>query len=354
MSEADARRISKLVVVRSQLLIAVGTWRKSQLGGNVTSDRLLAAIALAYCTVFSSAWAQTYPAKPIRLISPYPPGGGTDATARIIAEALGNQMGQQVIVDSRGGASGRIGTELASKAPPDGYTIVLGNVAPLAILPASGVELKYEPLKDFQPLSLLATSDYILTVHPSLPARSLKELLALAKSKPRSLTYASSGNLGAPHLAGELLKILGNVSILHVPYKGNGPAAVALLTGEVAMMFGSGPSVVPHINAGKLRPVATTGSKRSISNLPTVSEQLPGYEVTQWYGLLVPAGTPKEIVTRLHKEIVSGITSPKVSQALLRLGTQPTTTTPDEFDALIRSETVKYEKLIKAADIKGE
>jgi tripartite-type tricarboxylate transporter receptor subunit TctC len=338
------------------VLIAVGTGgnHTDPIGGNVTSDRLLAVIALACCTVFSSAWGQTYPAKPIRLISPYPPGGGTDATARIIAEALSNQMGQQVIVDSRGGASGRIGTELASKAPPDGYTIVLGNVAPLAILPASGTELQYDALKDFQPLSLLATSDYILTVHPSLPARSLHELMALAKSKPGSLTYASSGNLGAPHLAGELLKMLGNVSMLHVPYKGNGPAAVALLAGEVAMMFGSGPSVMPHINAGKLRPLATTGAKRSMTNLPTVSEEIPGYEVTQWYGLLVPTGTPKEIVTRLHKEIVAGIGQPKVSEALVRLGTRPTTTTPDEFGAFIRSETAKYGKLIKAADIKVE
>jgi tripartite-type tricarboxylate transporter receptor subunit TctC len=334
--------------------MGTGESHNDQTGGNVTRDRLLAAIALASCTAFSSAWGQTYPAKPIRLISPYPPGGGTDATARIIAEALSNQMGQQVIVDSRGGASGRIGTELASKAAPDGYTIVLGNVAPLAILPASGTELQYDPLKDFQPLSLLATSDYILTVHPSLPARSLRELMALAKSKPGSLTYASSGNLGAPHLAGELLKMLGNVSMLHVPYKGNGPAAVALLAGEVAMMFGSGPSVMPHINAGRLRPLATTGAKRSISSLPTVSEEIPGYEVTQWYGLLVPAGTPKELVTRLHKEIVVGIGKPKVSEALVRLGTRPTTTTPDEFGALIRSEAVKYGKLIKAADIKVE
>ena len=304
--------------------------------------------------VCALAIAQSYPTKPVRLISPYPPGGGTDATARIIAQALGDQMGQQVIVDSRGGASGRIGTEVAAKSPPDGYTLVLGNVAPLAILPGSGMKLNYEPLKDFQPVSLIATSDYILTVHPSLPARSVKELLALARAKPGALSYASSGNMGGPHLAGELINLLAKVNILHVPYKGNGPAAVALLTGESQLMFGSGPSVVPHIEAGKLRAIATTGPKRTIKELPTMAEFLPGYEVTQWYGILVPAGTPKDIVARLHKEIVAAVANRKHAQALVRLGTQPLSNTPEEFATFIRSETAKYAKVIKAAKITAE
>jgi tripartite-type tricarboxylate transporter receptor subunit TctC len=300
------------------------------------------------------ALAQTYPAKPIRLISPYPPGGGTDATARIVAQALGEQVGQQVIVDSRGGASGRIGTELAAKSPPDGYALVLGNVAPLAILPASGMKLTYSAEKDFQPISMVATSDYILTVHPSLPARSVKELIALARAKPKELTYASSGNMGGPHLAGELVNLLGKVTILHVPYKGNGPAAVALLTGESQMMFGSGPSVVPQIEAGKLRALATTGPKRSMKDLPAMNEILPGYEVTQWYGILAPAGTPKDIVGRLHKEIVAIVANPKHAQALVKLGTQPLSMAPDQFAAFIKSETAKYAKLIKAANITPE
>ena len=312
---------------------------------------LCAALALGAAQL---ALAQSYPAKPLRLISPYPPGGGTDATARIIAQSLGDQMAQQVVVDSRGGASGRIGTELAAKALPDGYTMVLGNVAPLAILPGSGLKLAYEPLKDFQPLSLIATSDYILTVHPSLPAKNVKELIVLARAKPGALTYASSGNMGGPHLAGELINLLGKVNILHVPYKGNGPAAVAILTGESQMMFGSGPSVVPHIDAGKLRALATTGPKRTMPNLPTMAELLPGYEVTQWYGLLVPAGTPKDIVTRLHKEIVAAVANPKNAQALVRLGTQPLSNTPEEFAAFIKSETAKYAKVIKAAKINPE
>ena len=300
------------------------------------------------------AFAQTYPSKPIRLISPYPPGGGTDATARIVAQAISEQMGQQVIVDSRGGASGRIGTELAAKAPPDGYTIVLGNVAPLAILPGSGMKLTYNAEKDFQPISMVATSDYILTVHPSLPARSVKELIGLARSKPKALTYASSGNMGGPHLAGELINLLAKVTILHVPYKGNGPAAVALLTGESQIMFGSGPSVVPHIDAGKLRALATTGPKRTMKDLPAMREILPGFEVTQWYGILAPAATPKDIISRLHKEIAAIVANPKHAQSLVKLGTQPLSMTPDEFGAYIRSETAKYAKVIKAANITPE
>ncbi len=310
-------------------------------------------VALA-CLPAASAFAQAYPAKPIRLISPYPPGGGTDASARIIAQALGEQMGQQVVVDSRGGASGRIGTELAAKSPADGYNLVLGNVAPLAILPASGVKLAYDPVGGFIPLSLIATSDYVLTVHPSLPARGIKDLLALARAKPGQLTYASSGNLGGPHLGGELINLMANVKLLHVPYKGNGPAAIAVLTGEATMMFGSGPSVVPHIDAGKMRVLATTGKTRSMPNVPAMTEILPGYEVTQWYGILAPTGTPKEIVDRLNKELVAAVANPKVSQAFVRLGTKPVSSTPAEFSAFIKSEIARWTKVIRAAGIQPE
>ena len=300
------------------------------------------------------AWAQAYPVKPIKLISPYPPGGGTDAAARIIAQALSDQLGQQVVVDTRGGASGLIGTELASKAAPDGYTIVLGNVAPLAILPAATPKLPYDPVRDFSPISLVALSDYVLTVHPSLPAKSLKELLALAKASPDKLTYASSGNLGAPHLAGELMNLLAKVKTVHIPYKGNGPAAIAVMSGESTMMFGTGPSVVPHAHSGKLRVLATTGLKRSIAGLPAMNELLPGYDVTQWYGLLLPAGAPKEIVERLHKEIARAIANPKIAQLYTNLGTQPVSNTPEEFLAFIKAEKDKWGKVIKIANIQPD
>ncbi len=313
----------------------------------------LAAGFAAFCFTAAVVFAQSYPAKTVRLISPYPPGGGTDATARIIAQALGDQMGQQIIVDSRGGASGQIGTELAAKSPADGYTLVLGNVAPLAILPVSGLKLPYDAINSFIPISLMALSDYVLTVHPSLPARTPKSLLALAKAKPGALTYASSGNLGGPHLAGELINLMGGVKILHVPYKGNGPAAVAVLTGESTMMFGSGPSVVPHVNAGKLRAIATTGKKRTIPELPTIAELLPGYEVTQWYGILVPAGTPKDIVDRLNKEMVRAIANPKIAAMFVKLGTQPVSTTSEEFAIFIKSEQAKYAKVIREAGIRA-
>jgi tripartite-type tricarboxylate transporter receptor subunit TctC len=313
----------------------------------------LVATALLSCLA-AGALAQAYPAKPIRLISPFPPGGGTDATARIIAQALGEQMGQQVVVDSRAGASGRIGVELAAKSPADGYNLVLGNIAPLAILPASGTKLAYDPVGGFNPVSLIATSDYIVTVHPSLPTRTIKDLLALAKAKPGQITYASSGTLGAPHLAGELLNLMAGVKLLHVPYKGNGPAAIAVLTGEATMMFGTGPSVVPHIEAGKMRALATTGARRSMPALPAMNEMMPGYEVTQWYGILTPAGTPPTVIERLHKEIATAIANPKVAQLFVKLGTQPVSNTPAEFSAFIRSEIERWTKVVKAAGIRAD
>jgi len=317
-------------------------------GWRIISDAFVLAMVFA---ALGGAWAQTYPSKPIRLISPYPPGGGTDASARIVAQALSDQMGQQVVVDSRGGASGRIGTELAAKAPPDGYTIVLGNVAPMAILPGAGAKLAYNVTRDFQPLSLVATSDYVLTVHPSLPAKTAKELLALAKAKPGELTYASSGLLGGPHLGGELINLLAKVNVVHIPYKGNGPAAIAIMTGESTMMFGSGPSVVPHVQTGKLRVLATTGPRRTMANLPAMNELLPGYEVTQWYGLLTQSGVPKDIVDRLHREIARAVTNARVSQLLSNLGTQPVSSTPDEFGAFIKSESEKWGRVIRNAKI---
>lgn len=319
----------------------------------MNATRILVCAVLAFAAA-GSAWPQAYPSKPVRLISPYPPGGGTDATARIIAQALSQHLGQQIVVDTRPGASGRIGTEIAAKSAPDGYTLVLGNVAPLAILPAAVAKLPYDPIRDFSPISLIALSDYVLTVHPSLPVRSVKELLALAKAKPGELTYASSGSLGAPHLAGELINLTARVKLLHVPYKGNGPAAIAVMTGESRMMFGSGPSVVPHFKSGKMRGLATTGRARTLPELPTVSELLPGYEVTQWYGILVPAGVPRDIVERLHREIAKAIANPKVAQLFTNLGTQPLSNTPEEFRAFIRAETDKWGKVIRAADIRAD
>lgn len=297
--------------------------------------------------------AQTWPNRPVRLISPYPPGGGTDATARIIAQALSDQIGQQVVVDSRGGANGAIGTELAAKSAPDGYTLVLGNSATHAILPHMTQKLAYDPMRDFSPISLGALSDFVLVVHPSVPAKNIKELIALGKARPGQLNYCAGGTGTPSHLAMELFKLLAKVDMLQVSYKGNGPAAIGLMTGECSAMIGSGPAVVPHVSAGKLRALGTTGAKRSMGNLPALAETLPGYEVVQWYGILAPANVPKDIIDRLQREIARAIANPKVAQLLSNLGLQPASNTPEEFRTLIREDSERWGKVIRAANITG-
>lgn len=303
--------------------------------------------------ISAHAVAQTYPSKPIRLITPYAPGGGVDATARIIGHALSEGLGQQVVIDNRGGASGRIGTELASKAPADGYNLLLGSVAPNAIIPGAYAKLPYDSVKDFVPISLVAVTDYVLTVHPSLPVRSVKELIGLARARPGQILFASTGNLGGPHLAGELFKQLAKVNMVHVPYKGGGAATTAILAGETSLIFGTGPTVVPHAKAGRLRLIATTGGKRSkvLPDLPTVGETLPGHEVTQWYGILAPTGTPPEIVSRLNSEIKKAVANPKVAQQFTGLGATATASTPDEFAAHIKAEIAKWGKVVKSSGL---
>ena len=297
------------------------------------------------------AMAQSYPSRSIRLIAPYPPGGGVDATARIIAHALSEQLGQQVVVENRSGATGRIGTEIVAKAPADGYTLLLGSGAPNAVVPSVTPNLPYDPIKDFAPISLVATTDYTLVVHPSVPVRSVKQLIALAKARPGELTYGSSGVLSNTNLAGELLKQMANVNIVHVPYKGTGPAMVAVLTGEMALSFGGGPGAAPHVKANRLRALATTGPRRRDPQVPTLGETLPGYEVNQWYGILAPAGTPQEVLDRLHKEVTRAVTSPTVADRLTKLGADPVTSTPAEFLAMIKSEMAKWRKVITTAKI---
>jgi len=302
----------------------------------------------------ATAIAQAWPAKPVRVIFPYPPGGGTDAVGRIATNALAEQIGQPFVVDTRPGASGQIGTEVASKAPADGYTLVLGNVAPLAILPASNPKLPYAPLRDLAPISLIATSDYILTVHPSLPVKNLKDLIALAKKRPGELSFASSGSLGGPHLSGELLNLLAGINVLHVPYKGNGPAVVAVLSGEATMLYGTGPAVVPFAQQGRMRILATTGLKRTIKDVPSISETLSDFQVTQWYGLLAPAATPPEIIDRLSKETARLVADPKNAAALVKLGADPTSNSPTEFRRFIEGEIARYTKVVKAAKLSAQ
>ena len=310
--------------------------------------------AMAFALVPAIGLAQTYPAKPVRIIAPYPPGGGADTAARIIAQALTELTKQQFIVDNRPGASGQIGSELAARAAPDGYTLLLGNVGPNAILPASGAKIPYDPIADFIPVSLVAVSEYALTIHPSLPVKTVNDLIALAKSRPDQLAFGSTGVAGGPHLAGELLNNLAGIRLLHVAYKGGAPVMTALLSGEVPLSFSTLPTVLPFRVNGRLKIIAATGAVRSpfALDIPTVSESVPGYEVTQWYGVLVPAKTDNSIVSALNLQIMETIARDNTKQHFATSGSTATSTTPAQFQQLIQSEIQKYRKIFSTASIK--
>ncbi len=307
---------------------------------------LPAALAL----VPNAGSAQGFPVKPIRLIVPFTPSGGTDTSARILAQALGDDAGWRFVVENRPGASGRIGTELAAKAPADGYTLLVGSVAPNAIIPSAVSNLPYDAVKDFAPISLLVTSDFILAVHPSLPAKSVKDLVALAKAKPGQINFSSVGSISGSHMTGELLRQLAKIDIVHVGYKGPGAAVVAVLSGEASFYFGSGPTLTPHANAGRLRLLASTGSKRSrlSPGLPAVNETVPGHESTQWFGILAPAGISKDTVSKLHAAIAAAVRSPKVTEQFTAMGSEAIGSSPSEFAAFINAEIAKWAKVVKS------
>ncbi len=309
-------------------------------------------VALAATALLTgAAVAQPYPARPIRLIVPATPGGGTDVPARIVTQALADDLGWRFVVDNRGGASGRIGTELAAKAPADGYTLLVGNGTPNAVVQSAVPNLPYDTLRDFAAISLISTSEFFLVVHPSLPVATVKDLIALARSRPGEIFFGSVGNLSSAHVTGELFRQLAGINIVHVPYKGAAPAMVALMSGETGIYFGSGPSVTPHAKTGKLRLFATAGAKRSkaFPNLPTVGETVPGHEASLWYGFLAPAGTPKDIIARLHTAIVTAGRTPRVIEQLGAVGMESVNNSPEEFTAFIRSEIVKWGKVVKAS-----
>ena len=310
---------------------------------------LVASAALALSS--GGAFAQGYPGQPIRFIVPYAAGGGVDIVARAIAPKLSERLGQSVVIDNRGGAGGNIGTELAAKTEPNGYTLVMGAAA-FAINVSLYRKLPFDPLKDFVPISLIAATPNILAVHPAVPAKSVRELIQLARAKPGSLNYASAGNGTTSHLAAELFKTMASINMVHIPYKGTSPAVVALLSGEVAVMLAPALTLLTHIKANKVRGLAVTGTKRSpaFPGLPTVAESgLPGFEARQWYGVLAPAGTPKEIVTRLNSEIVTIVRSPEVTKRFLSDGSEPVGSTPEEFARYIKAEIAKWAKAVEAS-----
>ena len=311
-----------------------------------------AAVALA---VSAPAAAQIYPSKPVRMVLPYPPGGGSDTIGRPLAQKLTESLGQQVVVENRGGANGNIGMEFAARAAPDGHTIVFALTAQLAINPGLYGKLPYDPVKDFAPITLLGTGAYILVVHPSLPAKSLKQLVALAKAQPGQIAYSSSGNGSGGHLAAELLNSMAGIKMLHVPYKGGGPALMDLIAGQVQVLFSTQLASWPHIQSGRIRALAVSTAKRpvSIPDLPTVAEAgLPGYDSGVWYAVLAPAGTPHDIIMRLNGEIIRALNQPDYRGLLVNNAIDPIGSPPEQLGAYIKTELVKWAKVVKNAGVR--
>ena len=308
-----------------------------------------ALLLLALAATLPAAQAQTgkWPEKPVRMVVPFAPGGGTDILARIIAPRLSQEFGQQFIVDNRGGAGGTIGTEIVVRADPDGYTIslVASSYATAPVL----YKLPYDPIKGIAPISLTDTGPFILAVNPSVKAANMKELIALARAKPGSLNYGSSGTGGTMHLAGELFGQMTGTDSVHVPYKGTGPAVIDLIGGQIQFIFANGPSVLPHVKAGKLRAVAVTTQRRSpaMPDLPTVGESVPGYLATSWHGMLAPAGTPRAIVSRLNQALAHVLKQPNVQEVLHSQGLEPTHSTPEEFSRMIAEDIARWSKVMK-------
>jgi tripartite-type tricarboxylate transporter receptor subunit TctC len=318
---------------------------------------LTAAIAAIAFSVSGAALAQQYPTKPVRMVVPYPAGGGSDLVARSISKKLSRNLSQSVIVDNRGGATGMIGTDIAAKSPPDGYTLLLGSVAEIALNVAVYRKMPYNPERELAPVALLATSPLVLAVHPSLPARSVKDFIALAKKRPGEIGYATAG-AGSPHnIAGEWMKLLAKIDILHVAYKGGGPQLVDLTGGHVHSGFLALPIVAPHLKAGRVHALAVTSPKRSqaIPDVPTLDESgLRGFDVSQWWGVLAPTGTPREIITKLNAELAAIVMLPDIKALLTEVGAEPAPTSPDQFAQFIRAEIGKFNRVVKQANIKTE
>ena len=319
-----------------------------------------AMVLLAALTLMAPAVAQAaemkYPTRPVRMLVSYPPGGPSDLTARLTAPHLSEALGQQFIVDNRGGAGGTLAVGLLTQAAPDGYTLLMSAGGEIVIAPNLRLKLSYDPTRDIIPISRVGSSQLALVVHPSVAAKSVKELIALAKAKPGSINFASAGSGSTAHLAGEQFKFLAGIDIVHIAYKGAGPALTDLIAGQVQMLISAYSSAFPHIKAGKLRALGVTGTKRiaSAPDLPTIAETVPGYEVLSWYGLHAPKGTPPAIISRLHRELAAMTRKPDIAERLTVLGIEPEGNTPQEFLAQIKTEIASWGKVITAAKIPKE
>lgn len=321
-----------------------------------TAPLVIATMALAMGGAAQAADA-TYPTKPIRIVVPFAAGGSTDILIRTVSQKLSELLGQQLIIDNRGGAGGRLGAELAAKAPPDGYTVMATTSGVLVVNPSLYQKLSYDPFKDFVPVSIIASLPNVLVVHPSLPVRSVKELVALARARPGELTYASGGNGTSNHLAGELLKYRTGVDVTHVPYKGGGPAVIATLTGDVTMLFATMPSAMGHVKNKRLRGLAVTSRTRSPATpeLPTMIEAgVKGFEVSIWIGMMAPRGTSDTVTARLNSQIRSALQTQDVVARLRSAGYDPVGSSPEEMTASMRTEFETWARVIKAAGISAD
>ncbi len=313
------------------------------------------AAALLFASMSHIVLAQTYPSKPVRMIVPFPPGGATDIVGRLIAQKLTDSWGTQVIVDNRAGAGGTIGSDVAAKSPPDGYTILMGTSSTHAVAPSLYSKLPYDPLRDFAPVTLVASATILLAVHPSLPAKTVRDLIALAKKQSDALSFASSGSGGISHLVGEQFKSVAGVQMVHVPYKGDTPALIDLVSGQVHLMFGTAVSFLPYVKAGRLNALAVTNPKRSpiVPDVPTISESgLPGFEAMQWFGILAPAGVSNDIIAKLHADIVKAVRLPDVRARMTSLGAEVIGSTPAEFSAFQKADAAKWAKVVKVSGAK--
>jgi tripartite-type tricarboxylate transporter receptor subunit TctC len=317
----------------------------------------LGILAVLAACIAPVALAQGYPSKPVKMVVGFPPGGGTDILARIVAQKLGDAWGQSVIVENRPGASATIGAAAVAKAPPDGYTLAMGQLTPNAIAPAIFKNLTYDALKDFVPIILVGTSPNVLVVNPAVQAKSVPELIALAKSQPGKLTYASSGAGSLQHIAAELFKSTAGVDIVHVPFKGSGQAVIDLISGQVDMNFDSIPAVIQHVKGGKLRAVAVTSAKRAsgLPEIPAIAESgLADYDLTTWWGLFAPAGTPADIVARIHRDTLAALQNAELRERFASLSVDPGGGSSRDFADYVRQEIAKYDRIVKQLNIKAE
>jgi tripartite-type tricarboxylate transporter receptor subunit TctC len=304
----------------------------------------------------STAFAQSFPAKPVHIVVAFPPGGGTDIVARLLAPRLAEAWGQQVIVDNRAGASGTIGTEFAARSTPDGHTLFLGTLGNLAVNQHLYPKMTADPLRDFAPVTQVVAVHFVMVANPEVPAKNVAQLITLARSQPGKINYSSSGPGGAPHLAGELLKSMAKVDIVHVPYKGSAPSFQDLLGGRVSFTCDSLVQALPYIRDKRLVPLAVLGAARSplLPDVPTVGETLPGYELTNWFGLVAPAATPASTVARIHADVVRNLKDPALTEKLSGMGATAIGNEPGEFGAIMRADSEKWGKLIREANIKAE